>query len=340
MPDFDIGALGAYLTRHVQALVLPLSASRFNGGQSNPTYKLTDAAGHPYVLRKKPAGRLLPSAHAIEREYRVMKALRGSAVPVPQMHCLCEDESIIGTPFYVMECVAGRIFWDPALPELEERERAAVYDDMNRVVAALHAIDPNAVGLGSFGKTGHFLQRQIDRWVRQYKASETEPIQAMDKLIDWLPRNLPPPRPNGIFHGDLRMDNMIFHPTQPKVVAVLDWELATLGDPLADLSYHAIPWYLTSAQFRGMAEKDMGALGIPDETSYVRQYCARVGRPEIPAEEWEFYRAYSLFRLAAILQGILKRALDGTASSSEAVATGSKSREIAECAWNQIRRDK
>jgi aminoglycoside phosphotransferase (APT) family kinase protein len=335
--DLDVDALGAYLAERIPGLRLPLAASRFSGGQSNPTYRLTDAVGQEYVLRKKPAGQLLPSAHAVEREYRVMKALQGGPVPVARMHCLCEDAGIIGTPFYVMEYVEGRIFWDPALPELDRTARAAVYDDMNRVVASLHAVDPGRAGLHDFGRPGNFLERQIERWTRQYRASATADLPAMERLIDWLPRHVPGDTTTAIFHGDLRLDNMIFHPTEPRVLALLDWELSTLGHPLADFAYHALPWRLSAEQFRGMAGKDLAALGVPSEQEYLRRYCERTGR-QVEAHEWEFYIAYSLFRLAAILQGILKRALDGTASSAHALETGSKAAAIADVAWTQVRR--
>lgn len=334
--DFDLDALGAYLERHVPGLQRPLQVARFSGGQSNPTYRVTDARGERYVLRKKPAGQLLASAHAVDREYRVMKALAGTGVPVARMHCLCEDAAVIGTPFYLMEFVDGRIFWDPALPELAAPQRAAAYEDMNRVIAALHAVDPAAVGLADFGRPGNFIQRQLDRWTRQYRASETEHVPAMEALIEWLPRHVPAAGAAAICHGDFRLDNLIFHPTEPRVLAVLDWELSTLGDPLADFAYHALPWRLTAEQFRGMAGKDLAALAIPDERSYLLRYCERTGR-RIDAAQWEFYVAFSLFRLAAILQGILKRALDGTASSAEARATGAKARTIAEAAWAQVR---
>jgi aminoglycoside phosphotransferase (APT) family kinase protein len=333
--DFDVGALSDYLSRHVEGLRAPLLVTRFSGGQSNPTYQLADAAGRRYVLRKKPAGRLLPSAHAVEREYCVMKALADSGVPVPRMHCLCEDPSVIGTPFYVMEFVEGRIFWDPALPELDRAARTAMYDDVNRVVAALHRVDPAAVRLSDFGRPGNFVRRQVERWTQQYRASATETIPAMERLIEWLPEHLPEDTTTTIFHGDLRLDNMIFHPREPRVLALLDWELSTLGHPLADFAYHALPWRLTAEQFRGMAGKDFGTLGIPSEAAYLRQYCERTGQQVDPAA-WEFYIAYSLFRLAAILQGILKRALEGTASSSEALATGRKARIIADVAWAQV----
>jgi aminoglycoside phosphotransferase (APT) family kinase protein len=334
--EFDLGALGAYLQRHVPDLQLPLQLSRFSGGQSNPTYCVTDARDQRHVLRKKPAGQLLASAHAVDREYRVMKALEGTDVPVARMLCLCEDPSVIGTPFYLMEFVEGRIFWDPALPEFTMAERTAAYEEMNRVIAALHAVDPAAVGLADFGRPGNFIQRQVDRWTRQYRASETGHVPAMEALIDWLPRHLPPEGPAAICHGDFRLDNLIFHPTEPRVLAVLDWELSTLGDPLADLAYHALPWRLTADQFRGMAGKDFAQLGVPGELEYLRRYSARTGRQVDPAR-WEFYIAFSLFRLAAILQGLLKRSLDGTANSAQASETGGKARTIAEIAWSQVR---
>lgn len=334
--EIATGALGDWLATRIDGLRLPLTAQRFSGGQSNPTYRLTDAAGRSYVLRKKPAGELLPSAHAVDREYRVMKALEGTDVPVARALCYCGDASVIGTPFYVMEFVAGRIFWDPALPELPAVQRAAVYRDMNRVVAALHRMDPAAAGLGDFGRPGNFFERQIARWTKQYQGSATESIPAMDRLIAWLPAHIPAREDVRIFHGDLRLDNLIFHPTEPRILAVLDWELSTLGHPLADFAYHALPWRLTSAQFRGMAEKDIAALGgIPPEDEYLRSYCQATGRAVDPAE-YAFCVAYSMFRLAAILQGILKRSIDGTASSPQARETGLKARGIADAAWRQV----
>ncbi len=336
--DLNVDTLGDYLRCHIAGFQLPCTLHRFSGGQSNPTYRVTDAGGQHYVLRKKPSGALLASAHAVDREYRVMRALEGSGVPVPRMLCFCEDETLLGTPFYVMEHVEGRIFWDPALAELPVLERAAIYEDMNRVVAALHTVDYRAVGLGDYGRPGNFMQRQVDRWSGQYRASETERVEAMDRLIEWLPSYIPADGTTGIFHGDLRLDNMIFHPTQPKVVALLDWELSSLGNPMADLAYHALPWRLTADQFRGMADKDVTALGIPGERAYLHRYFERTGRTKVDADTWEFYVAYAMFRLAAILQGILKRSLDGTASSSEARETGSKARMIAEVAWTQVQR--
>ena len=334
-PELDADRLAAYLREHVDGFVGPVEARRITGGQSNPTYLLDSADGVRRVLRKKPAGALLPSAHAIEREYRVMAALHGSDVPVPRMLCLCDDAAMIGTPFYVMAHVEGRVLWDPALPGMDGIERRAVYDDMNRVVAALHRIGPGAVGLNDFGRPGHFVGRQINRWTAQYRRSATEHIDEMDRLIDWLPANMPDGDETRIFHGDLRIDNMIFHPTEPRVLAVLDWELSTLGHPLADLAYHALPWRLRADQFRGMAGADLATLGIPDEASYLSLYCERVGQPLVSASDWEFYVVYAMFRLAAILQGIMKRALDGNASSAHAFELGARTRFIAEAAWRQ-----
>lgn len=329
---FDLAALQRYLRGHIPRLGSELAVQPFSGGQSNPTYLVTDGRSR-YVLRKKPAGELLPSAHAVDREYRVIHALQGSGVPVARTLCLCEDPSVIGTIFYVMEFVEGRIFWDPALPELEAPQRTALYDHMNGVVAALHSIDPQAVGLQDYGRKGEFLERQIARWSRQYHASETEPIAQMHQLIAWLPGRIPRTQGHGIVHGDLRLDNMIFHPTEPRVIALLDWELSTLGDPLADLGYHMLPWHLTNQQFRGMAGADYAALGIPSEREYLQRWCERTGHPGVPEDTWSFYLIYNLFRLAAILQGIAKRAEDGTAASSNARETGARARPIAQFAW-------
>ena len=334
--DFDITRLERYLRTHIDGCPAPLQLARLEGGQSNPTYRLTCADGTRLVLRKKPSGELLPSAHAVEREYRVITALRETDVPVPRTHLLCEDPSIIGTPFYVMEHVEGRALRDPALPGIGNAERSAIYDDVNRVVAALHRVDYRAVGLEGYGRSGEFMPRQIDRWTRQYRASQTEPIEAMDRLIEWLPANVPPLDETCVFHGDLRFDNLIFHPSEPRVLAVLDWELSTLGHPLADLAYHALPWRLTAAQFRGMAGIDHAALGIPSEAAYLQSYCRRVGRDPVDPAHWEFFLAYAMFRLAAILQGIMKRAQGGNAASAEAFETGARARPIAEAAWRQV----
>lgn len=331
-------ALGNWLRGTIDDLRLPLEAQRFSGGQSNPTFLLTDKAGRRYVLRKQPPGELLASAHAVDREYRIMMALEATEVPVARMLCFCDQPDVIGTPFYVMEFVDGRIFWDPALPELPAEQRAALYSDMNRVVATLHRIEPKAIGLEDYGRPGNFFQRQIGRWTKQYQASVTGPIPAMDRLMEWLPGHMPARDETRIFHGDLRLDNMIIHPTEPRVLAVIDWELSTLGHPLADFAYHALPWRLTSEQFRGMAEKDLAALGgVPSEQEYLRRYCRATGR-EVDQTEYEFCVAYSMFRLAAILQGIRKRAADGTASSAHAHQTGLRARDIAEAAWQQVKK--
>lgn len=335
MSDFDVDALGGHLKAKLSDLSLPLTAQRFAGGQSNPTYKLTDASGRAFVLRKKPAGHLLPQAHAIEREYRVIAALAGQGVPVaPALH-LCDDDSVIGTPFYVMGFVEGRIFWDPTLPELTRSERGALYDDINRVISRLHSLDHVALGLHDFGRSGDYLARQIARWSRQYRASETEHQPAMEQLMAWLPGQVPPDADTRLIHGDLRLDNMIIHPTEPRVVAILDWELSTLGDPLADLNYHMITWILTADQFRGMGQADLPSLGIPDAEHYLARYVERTGCKPPSPEQWEVYTIYNLFRLAAILQGIAKRAAEGTASSAQAIETGRKARPIGELAWRR-----
>jgi aminoglycoside phosphotransferase (APT) family kinase protein len=330
---FDTERLATYLTQHVENFSGALDVQQFNGGQSNPTYLLS-AAGKKFVLRRKPPGKLLPSAHAVDREYRIITALRDSSVPVARSYVLCEDESVIGTPFYVMEFVDGRILWDPSMPQASNAERAAIYDELNRVIARLHQVDFAALGLTSFGKPGNYLERQIARWTKQYRASETEKIEAMDKLIDWLPRNIPPGDETTIVHGDYRLDNVIFHKSEPRILAVLDWELSTLGHPLADFSYHCMSWRLTGNEFRGLAGFDLAGLGIPSEAQYVARYCERTGRREIP--NWDFYMAYNMFRLAGILQGIMGRVVDGTAASQHAMEQGKRARPMAQAGWRQV----
>jgi aminoglycoside phosphotransferase (APT) family kinase protein len=283
-----------------------------------------------------PAAKLLPSAHAVDREFRVMDALGRAGLPVARMHVLCEDEAVIGRAFYVMEYVAGRVFWEQSLPGAAPAERTAIYDEMNRVIAALHTVDYAAAGLADFGKPGNYFARQIGRWSRQYVASETEKIDAMDRLIAWLPGAIPPGDETTVVHGDYRMDNFIFHPREPRILAVLDWELSTLGHPLADFSYHCMSWHIPPAQFRGIAGLDLAALGIPDEAPYIAAYCRRTGRERIG--HWDFYLAYNMFRLAAILQGIMKRALEGTAASAEALDAGRRARPLAELGWQYARR--
>ncbi len=338
--SFDVGALQAHLETHLTGFAGPLSVEQFKGGQSNPTFKLV-TPHQTYVMRCKPgpAAKLLPSAHAIEREFKVMSALRGTDVPVPRMHLLCEDESVIGRAFYVMEFMQGRVLWDQALPGMDKAQRGPIYDEMNRVIAALHTVDIAAAGLTGYGKPGNYFERQIGRWGKQYLASITEPIEAMDRLMEWLPAHMPASAKDesqvSIVHGDYRLDNLVFHPTEPRVLAVLDWELSTLGHPLADFSYHCMSWHITPGQFRGIGGLDIAALGIPDERAYVRRYCERTGRPDPDAvmADWNFYLAYNLFRMAGILQGIAKRVVDGTASSAEAKAAGAGARPLAEMGW-------
>jgi aminoglycoside phosphotransferase (APT) family kinase protein len=341
---FDVGALEAHLAAHLRGFAGPLSVEQFKGGQSNPTYKLVTPA-RAYVMRSKPApvARLLPSAHAIEREYRVMDALAGTEVPLARMLHLCEDEGVIGRAFYVMEHVEGRVLWDQSLPGMTPTQRGAVYDEMNRVIATLHRVDPRAARLADYGKPGNYFARQIGRWTRQYQASVTEPIEAMDRLIEWLPAHMPASAIDesqvAVVHGDFRLDNLIFHPAEPRVLAVLDWELSTLGHPLGDFSYHCMAWHIPPGVFRGIAGLDLAALGIPPEREYVRRYCERTGRadPDAILADWDFYLAYNLFRLAAILQGIARRVVDGVASSAHARDTGAGARPLAELGWTFAR---
>lgn len=329
----DSGRLAEYLRAHGHDVDGPLTVSEFTGGQSNPTYRL-DVGSRRYVLRRKPDGVLLPSAHAIEREYRVMGALAGAGVPVPRVHLLCEDASVVGTPFYLMDFVDGRVFLDPSLPGLEPAERAALYDELNRVIAALHQVDVAAVGLSDFGRPGRYLARQIERWTRQYRASETERIDAMERLIEWLPAHVPAADETTLVHGDYRIDNVIFHPTEPRILGVLDWELSTLGHPLADFAYHCMTWRVTPDEFRGIKGHDLNALGIPQEAPYVEAYRRRTGRESLP--DWDYYLAFNMFRMSAILQGILARARQGNATSAQAEATGRLARPMAEAGWRQI----
>lgn len=337
---FDTAALEAYLRQHLPGFEGPLSVEQFKGGQSNPTYKLTTPA-RSYVMRAKPGpvARLLPSAHAIEREFTVMKALHGTAVPVARMHVLCDDESVIGRAFYIMEYVEGRVLWEQSLPSLTPAERGAIYDEMNRVIAALHSVDFREHGLADYGKPGNYFERQIARWTKQYQASITQPIEAMDRLIEWLPAHIPDSARDesqvSIVHGDYRLDNLIFHPSEPRVLAVLDWELSTIGHPLADFSYHCMSWHIPPGAFRGIGGLDLASLGIPNEREYVRRYCERTGRadPDAVMADWNFYLAYNLFRIAGILQGIAKRVEDGTASSAQARQAGAGARPLAEMGW-------
>jgi len=312
----------------------------FKGGQSNPTYKLNTPL-RSYVMRAKPgpAAKLLPSAHAIEREFAVMKGLKDSAVPVPGMLCICEDESIIGRAFYIMEYMQGRVLWDQSLPGMTRQQRAAIYDEMNRVIAALHTVPFAEKGLAGYGKPGNYFERQIGRWSKQYLASITQPIPEMDKLMDWLPSHIPAMAKDdsmvSIVHGDYRLDNLMFSTTEPRVLAVLDWELSTLGHPLADFSYHCMTWHIPPGAFRGIGGLDHAELGIPSEADYIALYCERTGlaTPGQLQEDWNFYMAYNMFRIAAILQGIAKRVEAGTASSAQAVSSAAGAKPLARLAW-------
>jgi aminoglycoside phosphotransferase (APT) family kinase protein len=308
---------------------------QFKGGQSNPTYRLTASDGRKFVLRRKPPGKLLPSAHAVDREYKVIKALYPTGFPVARPLALCQDETVIGTMFYVMDCVEGRVLWDPALPGMTREQRAAIWDEKNKVISQLHSIDYRAIGLEDFGKPGNYIGRQVERWSKQYRASETQRIEAMDNLIGWLPNNIPPEAGTTVVHGDFRLDNTIFHPTEPRILAVLDWELSTLGDPLADFAYHCMGFHIPPDKFRGVAGLPLDELGIPSESEYVKSYCRRTGRAAIDAKVWDFYLAYNLFRIAAICQGIAKRVLDGTAASQHATEAASKTVPLAELGWQQ-----
>lgn len=342
---FDVAALTDWLTRHMPGFAGPLTVEMFKGGQSNPTYKLITPAAS-YVMRAKPGpvAKLLPSAHAIEREFAVMSGLYGTDVPVPRMHVLCEDESVIGRAFYVMECMQGRVLWDQTLPGMTPSERTAIYAEMNRVIAALHTVNFAERGLASYGKPGNYFERQIGRWSKQYVASITQPIEEMDRLMEWLPAHMPASARDetqvSIVHGDFRLDNLMFHPTEARVIAVLDWELSTLGHPLADFSYHCMSWHIPASLGRGIAGQNLAALGIPDEDSYIRSYCERTGiaTPDALRADWNFYMAYNMFRIAAILQGIAKRVEAGTASSAQAKASGETARPMAQLAWSFAQR--
>ena len=333
---FDLGALERFLAERIAGLQRPLTVQQFRGGQSNPTFLLSAADGAQFVLRKQPSGPLLPSAHAVDREFRVIGALHAAGFPVAQPVCLGDDPGILGTLFYVMQYVEGRNFWDPTLPGLTPGERAALYAEMNRVLVALHALDFAAIGLQDFGKPGNYFARQIARWSRQYRASETEPIEAMEQLLVWLPEHIPASDETTLVHGDYRLDNLIFHPSEPRILAVVDWELSTLGHPLADFAYHVMVWRVPGGENRGLGGVDVAALGIPSETQYLESYCRRTGRTGVAPDVWEFCMAYNLFRIACIRQGILRRVLDGTAASRHAREAGARARETAELAWAQV----
>jgi aminoglycoside phosphotransferase (APT) family kinase protein len=326
----DVASLEKYLNLKIAAV------EQFKGGQSNPSYLLKTGAGDRLVLRRKPPGKLLPSAHAVDREFRVIESLFKVNFPVARPHVLCEDESVIGTAFYVMDYVEGRVLWDQSLPGMTRAQRGEIWDELNRVISKLHGLDFRALGLETFGKPGGYIERQIARWTKQYRASETQKIDAMDSLIEWLPKNLPPEAATTVVHGDFRLDNTIFHPSEPRILAVLDWELSTLGDPLADFAYHCMSWHIPPGQFRGIGGLNLEELGIPSEARYVNAYCERTNRKTIDPAHWDFYMAYNLFRIAAILQGIMKRVVDGTAASAHARDAGMRARPMAELGWQQV----
>ncbi len=332
--QLPVERLGSYLAAHIPGFGTLLSAEKFEGGQSNPTFLLT-AGGGRYVLRRKPAGEVLPSAHAVDREYRVMKALAATPVPVPEVRVLCEDDDVIGSMFYVMDFLDGNVYWEAPLSGFAKADRTAMYDRMNAVLADLHQVDVEAVGLTDFGRPGSYFERQFKRWTKQYRASETEHIEAMEALIEWLPARMPADDGRvALIHGDYRLDNLIFAKDRPEILAVLDWELSTLGHPFSDVAYQCmqlrIPADPELGNLGGLGGLDRRELGIPSEEEYVARYCERMGLPGIP--DWSFYLGFSFFRFAAILQGIMKRYQDGTASSAEALTYGRMTRPMAEMA--------
>ncbi len=334
---FDQSALERYLERHIDAFRGPMSVQQFDGGQSNPTFVLS-TPGSRYVLRKQPPGDLLPSAHQVDREYRVMRALADTPVPVPDMLCLCDEPDVIGTKFYVMEMVEGRVFKETQLPALPAADRRAIYLDLARVLAELHNVTPADVGLESFGRPGNYYERQIGRWTKQYLASQTEDIPSMTRLMEWLPDNVPETSSAVIVHGDYRLGNALLHPTEPRIVAILDWELSTLGDALADLGYLCQDYHCESYDDAGLVGADLDALNIPTEAELVEHYCRHAGRSSI--DNWTFYLVYNLFRSAGIIQGVYKRGLDGNASSDSALEFKDAARTRADRAWALVTSEK
>jgi aminoglycoside phosphotransferase (APT) family kinase protein len=335
--SFDLSALDEWMGAHVDGFSGPLSVSQFKGGQSNPTYRLDTGGGRSFVLRRKPPGTLLPGAHAVEREARVMSALGPTGFPVPRIRGLCEDPGVIGTPFFVMDLVEGRIVWEASFPGLTPAQRGAHFDAMNATIAGLHALDPVAIGLGDYGRPAAFVERQVARWSKQYLAdSDAGRVPQMDALVDWLGKHLPPDRGEArIVHGDFRCDNMIFAAAEPRIVAVLDWELSTLGDPLADFVYHLLMYRMPAGIFTGLAGLDLDALGIPSEEEYVGAYCRRTGRDHVP--DIDYLMVFVMFRLAAILHGIKGRLARGNASSAHAAAMVAQLEPLAELALQQAR---
>jgi aminoglycoside phosphotransferase (APT) family kinase protein len=335
--QFEPGPLQEYLGGAIPGFCGPLTVKQFKGGQSNPTYLLEAGSGN-YVMRRKPPGRLLKSAHAVDREYRVIRALHEVGFPVPRPYLLCDDETVVGTIFYVMEHVQGRIFWDLDLPDCEPEERAVIYDNVNQTIADLHNLNYTDIGLADFGKPGNYFARQISRWSKQSIASEIDTIREMDRLIDWLPQNIPSDDSSSVVHGDYRLDNMVIHASEPRVIAVLDWELSTIGHPLGDFTYHLMPWQmpLIGIGSAGLLGKDLEALGIPSADAYAARYCERTGRREI--RHRDFYAAYNFFRIAAILQGIAGRVRDGTAASAHAANAAMAVAPLAKMGWEYAER--
>ena len=331
--QFDSEPLQKYMLSHVEGFHGPLSVRQFRGGQSNPTYLLESPSGK-YVMRRKPPGKLLKSAHAVDREYRVISALYAADFPVPRPYVLCGDEEIVGTMFFIMEFVDGRIFWELDLPDSDPAERKAIYEHANQIIADLHNYNYEQIGLSDFGKPGNYFARQISRWSKQYAASETAEITAMNKLIEWLPGNIPDDESATVVHGDYRLDNMIIHPTEPRIIAVLDWELSTIGHPLGDFTYHLMAWQMPEIGIgsTGLKGKDLTALGIPSEEEYVANYCAKTARDNGIADR-DFYSAYNFFRIAAILQGIAGRVRDGTAASVHAERAANAVAPLASLGW-------
>lgn len=327
---FDEARLDEWMRANVENYRGPLTVSQFKGGQSNPTYRL-DTPDRAYVLRRKPFGKLLPSAHAVDREYRVITALHATGFPVARSYGLCTDDSVIGAAFYIMSMVEGRIFWDGTLPGIEPSERRAIYESEIRTLARLHQYDPEKIGLSDYGKSGNYFARQIDRWTKQYRASETQTIEPMNRLIEWLPKTVPTQDRVAVVHGDYRIDNMIFHTDVPRVAAVLDWELSTIGDPLADFTYVLMNWSMPHEGRSSLGGVDVASLGIPTQEEVVAIYCKDTGRAGIPDLDWYF--AYNLFRLCGIVQGIAGRVRDGTAASARAMEQASRAVPLAEAAW-------
>ena len=334
---FDTESLDRYLRVHLEGYRGGLDVRQFDSGHSNPTFfisaEMADGKRQDFVLRKKPPGKLVASAHQVDREYRVITALAATDVPVAPTRLLCADDSVIGEMFYVMDAVEGRILIDAAMADQTPAERTAIFDSMNEVLARLHKVDPHKIGLGDYGRSGQYIARQVSRWSRQYAELKTDDIPAMDKLAQWLPENIPADDPTTIVHGDYRLGNLIVHPTEPRIVAVLDWELSTLGHPLCDIAYNCLGYHLTEPP-HGFARVDFGKLGLPTESEYVAAYCRRTGRTAI--EHWNYYLAFSLFRLAAIAQGVYRRGLAGNSSNPQSIKMSKSARERAELAWSLV----